>query len=79
MRCSGRPCALQCRSAACIGDSSAPRQLGQDTKARLLEVLYEEVNIGGYKGPLMVGLHRTMASLVRCFAGQQKKLELPRL
>ena len=51
--------------------------LEQPTKARLLEVLYEEVNIGGFKGPLMVGLHRTMASLQRCFAGEQKQLDLP--
>ena len=51
--------------------------LDQQTKARLLEVLYEEVNIAGFKGPLMVGLHRTAASLQRCFAGEQKSLDLP--
>ena len=51
--------------------------LDQPTKARLLEVLYEEVNIGGFKGPLMVGLPRTAASLQRCFAGEQKFLDLP--
>ncbi|MHC5061658.1 MAG: type II CRISPR-associated endonuclease Cas1 [Planctomycetota bacterium] len=53
--------------------------LDQGTKAQILEVLYKEVEIGGFKGPLMVGLHRTMASLQRCFAGEQKKLELPKL
>jgi len=52
-------------------------ELEQPTKAKLLEVLYEEVSIGGFKGPLMVGLHRTMASLQRCFAGEQKKIDLP--
>jgi CRISPR-associated protein Cas1 len=52
-------------------------ELEQSTKARLLEVLYEEVSISGFKGPLMVGLHRTMASLQRCFAGEQKKIDLP--
>lgn len=51
--------------------------LEQPTKAKLLEVLYEEVNIGGFKGPIMVGLHRTMASLQRCFACEQKKIDLP--
>ena len=52
-------------------------ELSQATKARLLEVLYEPVVIGGQKGPLMVGLRRTAASLVRCFGGESKKLELP--
>ena len=54
-------------------------ELEQATKAKLLEVLYEEVNIGGFKGPMMVGLHRTMASLQRCFAGEQKKIDLPEI
>ncbi len=53
--------------------------LGQYVKARLLDVLYEEVNIAGFKGPLMVGLHRTAASLYRVFAGEQEKIELPKL
>ena len=54
-------------------------ELEQSTKAKLLEVLYEEVSIGGFMGPLMVGLHRTMASLQRCFAGDQKKIDLPEI
>jgi len=55
----------------------APDKLDQALKARILEVLYEPVTIAGFEGPLMVGLHRTMASLVRCFAGEQKDLDLP--
>ncbi len=54
-------------------------ELEQHVKAAILEVLYEPVEIGGYSGPLMVGLHRTMASLQRCFAGEQNRLELPKL
>jgi len=54
-------------------------ELTQQIKARLLRVLYEEVNIGGFKGPLMVGLHRTAASLQRCFAGEQEKIDLPKI
>lgn len=54
-------------------------ELDQRTKAKLLEVLYEPVVIAGFKGPLMVGLHRTMASLQRCFAGEQKELDLPEI
>jgi CRISPR-associated protein Cas1 len=56
-----------------------PEVLGQDIKARLLEVLYESVSIGGFTGPLMVGLHRTAASLQRCYSGEQKELELPEI
>lgn len=54
-----------------------PEELTQVIKAQILDVLYQEVSIGGFKGPLMVGLHRTAASLVRCFAGEQKELDLP--
>ena len=53
--------------------------LEQATKAKLLEVLYEEVNIASFKGPLMVGLHRTMASLQRCFACEQKFIDFPEI
>jgi CRISPR-associated protein Cas1 len=51
--------------------------LDQPTKAKLLEVLHESVTIAGFNGPLMVGLHRTAASLQRCFAGEQKEIDLP--
>ena len=54
-----------------------PDELTQPIKAQILEVLYEPVTIADFTGPLMVGLHRTMASLQRCFAGEQKELELP--
>jgi CRISP-associated protein Cas1 len=54
-------------------------QLTQPIKARLLEVLYQEVKIGQYSGPLMVGLHRTAASLVKCCQGEQKQLDLPKV
>jgi CRISPR-associated protein Cas1 len=53
--------------------------LDQPTKAKLLEVLYEPIKIKGYEGPLMVGLHRTAASLQRCFADEQKYLDLPEI
>lgn len=53
--------------------------LTQPIKAQLLEVLYQDVTIGETTGPLMVGLHRTAASLVRCFAGEQKEMDLPEI
>jgi len=59
--------------------NGVPDELTQPVKARLLEVLYEPVTIAGFEGPLMVGLHRTMASLQRCFAGEQKELDLPEI
>lgn len=62
-----------------VGSSDDWEELTQAIKAKLLEVLYEEVEIADYSGPLMVGLHRTAASLVRCFCGEQKEIELPKL
>jgi CRISPR-associated protein Cas1 len=59
-------------------DLSELRELTPARKEKLLEVLHEPVEIAGFTGPLMVGLHRTAASLERCFAGEQKELELPR-
>lgn len=53
--------------------------LDQPTKARLLEVLHEPVTIAEFEGPLMVGLHRTAASLQRCYAGEQKEIDLPEI
>jgi len=56
-----------------------PEKLTQPIKAQILEVLYEPVAIAGFNGPLMVGLHRTMASLQRCFAGEQKFIDFPEI
>jgi CRISP-associated protein Cas1 len=51
--------------------------LNQSTKAHLLNLLTCEVRVGEHKGPVMVGLHRITASLVRCLDGVEKKLLLP--
>jgi CRISP-associated protein Cas1 len=58
---------------------TAVDDLTQMIKAQLLEILYQEVTIGEFNGPLMVGLHRTAASLQRCFASEQKEIDLPKL
>jgi len=68
---------VECKVRDIFQDNGPVDDLDQQTKAKLLEVLYEEVSIAGFKGPLMVGLHRTAASLQRCFAGEQKSLDLP--
>ncbi len=51
--------------------------LNQEAKGELLEVLTETMQLVEQTGPLMVMLHRLVASLVRCYAGEQKQLEIP--
>lgn len=46
-------------------------------KQKLLGLLAEEVRVGDQAGPLMVQLHRVAASLVRCYEGEQDRLDLP--
>ncbi len=52
-------------------------ELDQPTKARLLELLTQEVETDGETGPLMVSLHRFVASLVKCYGGTCHRLEIP--
>ncbi len=52
-------------------------QLNRDTKAVLLETLTDTVQIKEQCGPLMVALHRMIASLVRCYDGEDKQLLIP--
>ncbi len=53
-------------------------ELTQEAKAELLKLLAEDVQFGSETGPLMVTLHRYVASLVACFTGESTKLEIPR-
>lgn len=52
-------------------------ELDQSNKARLLALLAAPCAMDDQLGPLMVQLHRMTASLVRCLAGQEKRLEVP--
>ena len=52
-------------------------EIDQAAKAVLLTVLTETVRMGDTTGPLMVSLHRAVAALARCLAGDEKKLLLP--
>jgi len=47
------------------------------TKRELLSLLTQEVEVAELKGPLLVALERTVASLVRCYEREQAKLDLP--
>ena len=44
----------------------------------LLELLTLRVRLADSTGPLMVNLHRMVASLVRCYCKEAKRLEIPR-
>lgn len=52
-------------------------ELNQPAKAALLELLAEPVSLGEETGPLMVQLHRYVASLVKCYRGEAKRLAIP--
>jgi CRISPR-associated protein Cas1 len=54
-------------------------EINRESKMHLLSVLTETVRTGGEKGPLMVALERVTSSLVRCYAREQKNLDLPDL
>lgn len=53
--------------------------LTKETKGALIQVLYCDTEYPKVTRPLQVGLSLTMASLVKCFKGEQKKLSLPTL
>ncbi|MGB2755852.1 MAG: type II CRISPR-associated endonuclease Cas1 [Phycisphaerae bacterium] len=51
--------------------------IAPETKREILGLLTEEVEVAGLRGPLLVALERTVASLVRSYQGEQAKLDLP--
>lgn len=54
-------------------------ELTTEAKAGLLKLLADDVQFGDETGPLMVCLHRFVASLVKCFEGKSKRLEIPEM
>ncbi len=52
-------------------------ELNQPAKAELLSLLTLPMQLGEQTGPLMVMFARLVASLVRCYTGEAKKLEIP--
>lgn len=51
--------------------------LDQEAKQTLLDLLTETVSTGNQSGPLMVAINRMTASLVHCYQGTRKDLEIP--
>lgn len=53
--------------------------LNKDIKASLLKIPVVDVILDGESSPLMIATQRTAVSLVKCFAGEQRKLLYPEL
>lgn len=51
--------------------------LERPAKEALLSILTRQITVADQSGPLMVGLHRMAASLVRCYEGASRSLDLP--
>jgi CRISPR-associated protein Cas1 len=51
--------------------------IDREGKQAILSLLAEEITVAGQKGPLMVQLHRVVASLVHCLQGSGRTLDLP--
>ncbi|MBS1765404.1 MAG: type II CRISPR-associated endonuclease Cas1 [Bacteroidetes bacterium] len=54
-------------------------ELSKEIKASLLSIPIADVSIDGESSPLMIATQRTAVSLVKCFAGEQRKLLYPEL
>ena len=52
-------------------------KLDRESKGALLELLTARVHYGKKSGPLMVAFHSMTASLVRCFEGKEKAIQIP--
>lgn len=52
-------------------------ELAREVKYDLLAIPTLDVVIGGRRSPLMVAVSQTTASLYRCFAGEQRRIEYP--
>lgn len=62
-----------------IVDEGGSFELTKELKARLLSIPVLDIQIGGNKSPLMVGVSQTTASLYRCFEGESRKILYPEI
>ncbi len=52
-------------------------ELTQEAKAMLLDILTTPLALNEQTGPMMIMIHRMVASLVRCYSGESSQLEIP--
>jgi CRISPR-associated protein Cas1 len=66
---------------ACVASlaQAGRTELVPPAKAELLKCMTAEVRLSDQTGPLLVALHRYVASYVRCLAGEARRLDIPTL
>ncbi len=62
-----------------VEEQGAPEELTIDIKRELLSIPTLDVVIEGKRSPLMIATQQTAASLMRCFSGEQRKIEYPKI
>lgn len=62
-----------------IEKTSSVEAITPELKVELLKIPALDVILNNDKSPLMVGMHRTAASLAKCYTGDQRKLLLPEI
>jgi len=62
-----------------VNELGAVEELTKEHKTVLLKIPAMDVMIDGEKSPLMLATQRTAVSLVKCFAGEQRKLVYPEI
>lgn len=60
-----------------VAKHSLVNELTREVKYDLLGIPTLDVVIGGRRSPLMVSVSQTTASLYRCFAGEQRRIDYP--
>lgn len=62
-----------------IVDEGGSFELTKELKAKILNIPVLDIQIGGNKSPLMVGVSQTTASLHKCFEGELRKVSFPEM
>jgi CRISPR-associated protein Cas1 len=60
-----------------VDDKMNFQELSKDIKTKLLSIPVLDVIISGQRSPLMIAAGQTSASLVKCYAGEIRKIEYP--
>jgi CRISPR-associated protein Cas1 len=60
-------------------ESEDYHKMTKEIKARLINIISMDVQMGENKSPLMIALSHTTASLVKCFEGKEKQIKYPTL